>query len=144
MTTGLLDRQRRFVDAYAAIRKGTAAAIQAGYSPRSAASTASRLLRQPEIRAALKRRIEPTTAPAPEQAMTPLEHLLRVMRDPEERSARRDRAAIAACRYVHPLAGAVLGKKAAKQEAAKAVGVGKFGARPAPPLALVRREPDKG
>lgn len=40
---------------------------------------------------------------AAELGLTPLEYLLKVMNDPDVESGRRDRAAIAAARYVHKL-----------------------------------------
>ena len=137
MTTGLTDRQRKFVDAYARCRRGTTAAIEAGFSPKSAASTASRLLTRPEIAAALARRIEPAPVPVAEPFRSPLEHLLAVMRDPEVRVSRRDRAAISALPYCHAKAGDV-GKKATAQEAAKKASAGKFAPVEPPKLALVK------
>lgn len=46
-------RQQCFVEAYARLKHARAAAIEAGYSARCAAPIASRLLRRPEIAAAL-------------------------------------------------------------------------------------------
>lgn len=46
----LKPRERQFVREYLQDLNGTAAAIRCGYSERSAASQASRLLRKPEIR----------------------------------------------------------------------------------------------
>ena len=43
------DRQKRFCELYAANPDGTAAAIDAGYSPKTAASIASENLRKPEL-----------------------------------------------------------------------------------------------
>lgn len=80
-------------------------------------------------------------APAQEGdgAETPLDYMLRVMRDPRTDAARRDRMAMAAAPFLHPrreAAGA--GKKEAAADAAKKAAAGKFGARPAP-LKLVGR-----
>jgi phage terminase small subunit len=97
----LTDKQRRFVDAYAQSRRGKDAAIAAGFSPTWASSAASRLLKQPEIAAALKRRIEPTSTPKPAALLMPLEYLLSVMNDLEARDARRVQAAKAALPYCH-------------------------------------------
>lgn len=47
----LKPRERRFVHEYLVDLNGTQAAIRAGYSEKTAASQASRLLRKPEIRA---------------------------------------------------------------------------------------------
>ena len=49
-------RQRRFVDEYAIDHNGAAAAMRAGYSPRSARITASRLLTKANVRAAISER----------------------------------------------------------------------------------------
>jgi hypothetical protein len=51
----LTKRQAIFVKVYVAERNGTKAAIEAGFSENGAAVTASRLLRQPNIKAALAR-----------------------------------------------------------------------------------------
>lgn len=120
MPKGLTDRQRRFVDAYAITRRGAAAAIAAGYGAKWASSAASRLLKQPEVLAALQRRISPkaTVPPAP---LEPLQYLLRVMNDPEARVAARMQAAIAAAPFVHFKAAAG-GKRARQQEAAAVAG----------------------
>lgn len=47
----LKPQQRRFVQEYMVDLNGTAAAVRAGYGERNAASTASRLLRRPEVQA---------------------------------------------------------------------------------------------
>jgi hypothetical protein len=64
---------------------------------------------------------------------TPLEFLLRVMNDKNEPGERRERAAIAACPYVHPRRGeAGTGKKEAALERAKIAGAGKFASMHSP------------
>ena len=50
------ERQRRFVEAYLAEPSATNAAVQAGYSERTAYSQGSRLLKHPEVSAELSRR----------------------------------------------------------------------------------------
>lgn len=45
----ITDQQRRFVDEYFVDYNQTAAAIRSGYSPRSAASTACELMKNPDI-----------------------------------------------------------------------------------------------
>lgn len=65
--------------------------------------------------------------------MTPLDFLLKVMRDPKQTETRRMQAATIAAPYMHPKA-EEKGKKVAKQEAAAAAG-SKF-ARPAAPPRL--------
>ncbi|CQR71370.1 Terminase small subunit [Sporomusa ovata DSM 2662] len=47
---GITDKQRRFVQEYLVDHNGTAAAIRAGYSPRSAKDIAYELLHNPDIR----------------------------------------------------------------------------------------------
>lgn len=69
--------------------------------------------------------------------MTPLDYMLKVMRDPREDAGRRDRMAIAAAPYCHSRKGEGLGKKQEKDDKAKAAGGGKF-APMKPPLKLVR------
>ncbi|MEO6597072.1 MAG: terminase small subunit, partial [Planctomycetota bacterium] len=110
----MTDRQRRFVDAYAITRRGAAAAIAAGYGAKWASSAASRLLKQPEVLAALQRRIAPK-ATVPAAPLEPLLFLLRTMNDPEARLAARMQAAIAAAPFVHSKP--VAGKRARQQEA---------------------------
>jgi len=61
---------------------------------------------------------------AKELGMTPLEYLLSVMNDSKADSDRRDRAAIAAARYVHKLGDR--NAKAEKEARAKKAGSGKF------------------
>lgn len=75
-----------------------------------------------------------SAAPSVFVERTPLEHMLMVMNDINESSARRDRMAIAAAPFVHPRAGES-GKKEAKAEAAKRAGTGRF-APSAPPRAV--------
>lgn len=49
----LTARQRRFVEEYGVDRNGAAAAVRAGYSPRSAKQTAYELLTKPDLQAAV-------------------------------------------------------------------------------------------
>lgn len=53
MKPGLNDRRSAFVAAYLVHRNATKSAIEAGYSPKTAASQGERLLRNAEIRAAI-------------------------------------------------------------------------------------------
>ncbi len=48
---GLNPKQKKFVEEYLTIGNGKAAAVAAGYSPKSAESQASRLLSMPEVQA---------------------------------------------------------------------------------------------
>lgn len=50
----LSDKRERFVQEYMVDFNGTAAAIRAGYSPRSAAQQASELLKNPKVRARIE------------------------------------------------------------------------------------------
>lgn len=68
--------------------------------------------------------------------MTPLEYMLKVMRDPREDADRRDRMAIAACPFCHARKGESNGK-ADKISRATIAGAGKF-APLKPPLKLVK------
>ena len=75
-------------------------------------------------------------ASAVAENMTPLEYMLKVMRDPREDAGRRDRMAIAAAPYCHARKGESNGK-ADKMNRATIAGAGKF-APMKPPLKLVK------
>ena len=75
-------------------------------------------------------------ASATAENMTPLEYMLKVMRDPREDAGRRDRMAIAACPFCHARKGESNGK-ADKANRATIAGAGKF-APLKPPLKLVK------
>lgn len=71
--------------------------------------------------------------------LTPLEYMLRVMRDPREPMELRCRMAIAAAPFCHPRKGEVgSGKKEAAGEKAKIAGLGKFRASASPQIKLVK------
>ena len=53
----LTAQQQRFVDAYLATHSGRLAALDAGYSPKSAATQACHLLNRPHIRRAIDFRV---------------------------------------------------------------------------------------
>lgn len=53
--TILSDKEKKFISAFARLRNTTQAAIEAGYSPKSAGNSGASLLRKPKIRAALAR-----------------------------------------------------------------------------------------
>ena len=80
---------------------------------------------------------EDIAASAAAENLTPLEFMLRIMRDPAEDPRRRLRMAISAAPYCHPKAGEAKGKKEQQSEKAKAAGSGKF-APSRPPLNLVK------
>ena len=73
----------------------------------------------------------PSAATNPEE--TPLEYMLRVMRDPGVDDARRDRLAVAAAPFLHPKIGEG-GKKDQEKDRAADAATGKFAALPAPRL----------
>ena len=56
LTSKLTPRQERFVEEYASVPNGKAAAIAAGYSERSAGDQATRLLKHDGVQAALRAR----------------------------------------------------------------------------------------
>lgn len=89
------DRQHAFVTAFLRTGDPEAAARVAGYTDRGARRTGYRLIRDPEVRAEIRR-----LAPPPEN-LTPLEYLQRVMRDPAVPLRRRIRVAIALAPYFH-------------------------------------------
>ena len=66
--------------------------------------------------------------------LTPLDHFLKVIRDPLESKDRRDRAAAVLLPFLHEKAGAKGGKKEEKESAAKNAAKGKFAVPSAPRL----------
>ena len=70
--------------------------------------------------------------------LTPLEYMLKIMRDPNEDIDRRARMAIAAAPFCHAKATEGKGKKEAKDERAKRASQGRFSAG-TPPLKLVKK-----
>jgi len=69
--------------------------------------------------------------------MSPLELMLKGMRDPNEPKETRYRLAIAAAPFVHPRKGEGQGKKEDKAERAKQAGAGRFRASAPPQLKVV-------
>jgi phage terminase small subunit len=76
----------------------------------------------------------PTPEPVEEidPNLTPLDHFLKVIRDPLESKDRRDRAAAVLLPFCHEKAGAKGGKKEEREDAAKKAASGKY-AVPVPP-----------
>lgn len=70
--------------------------------------------------------------------LLPLDHFLKVIRDPLESKDRRDRAAAVLLPFMHEKAGATKGKKEEKDEAAKKAASGRY-AVPAPPKLTVAK-----
>jgi hypothetical protein len=77
-------------------------------------------------------------AAAASENLTPLEFMLKIMRDPQEDENRRARMAIAAAPFCHARKGDGAGKKEAAAGKAQQAGVGKFAAC-RPPLQLVKK-----
>ena len=59
--SNLNEKQKRFADEYLIDLNATQAAIRAGYSPRSAAEQASRLLKNVKVRAYIDERMDENT-----------------------------------------------------------------------------------
>jgi len=66
--------------------------------------------------------------------LLPLDHFLKVIRDPLESKDRRDRAAAVLLPFLHEKAGAKGGKKEEREDAAKKAASGKFAVPSAPRL----------
>ncbi len=139
----LADKQLRFVEAYIAGCDKRQAALDAGYSEKSAAIEACRLLKNPRVLAEIDlRKNKPVTeSKTPAVAIeipdgsNPLDYMLKVMNDPMADESRRDKMAVAAAPYMHVKKGEG-GKKDERQDAAKKAGGGKF-APAAPPRLVV-------
>jgi len=144
----LTDKKRRFVAALQSGLSGAKAAVQAGYSEKGAAQAASRLMKDPDVKAALERKDAVNKAKAEAKATgreiklpdlsrmfsDPREFLKAVMNDPEEEMKLRVEAAKTLMPFTHGKV-ADQGKKAAKDEAAKKA-AGRFS--PPPPPAQLR------
>ena len=76
----LTNRQQAFCDEYLATLNATQAAINAGYSPNSAASIAAENLRKPEIEEYISQRLAEKTAERVASQDEVLEYLTSVMR----------------------------------------------------------------
>lgn len=70
--------------------------------------------------------------------LTPLDHFLKVIRDPTQSPDRRDRAAAVLLPFMHEKAGAKKGKKEEQDEKAKTAASGRY-AVPAPPKLTVAK-----
>ena len=87
------ERQKRFCEFYAENPDGTDAAIKAGYSPRTAASIGSENLRKPELLAYIRELQNQAAAGRVASMLTAKAYLSDVMRNPDEKTADRIRAA---------------------------------------------------
>lgn len=138
----LTDKQARFVAAYIAGGDKKKAALSAGYSEKSAAVEACRLLKNPRVLAEIERRKNKSPTPdvpadvpsSTDDGKNPLAYMLEVMNDPTADEARRDKMAVAAAPYMHIKKGEG-GKKDEQGAAAKRAAGGKFA--PAAPPKLV-------
>lgn len=101
----------------------------------SAAKKTAAASKAPKKRVDVPGAIVPTYVPQDSSEKTPLEYMLAVMNDPRVEGGRRDRMAVAAAAYLHSKVGEK-GIRAAKKDAAKTAGAGKF-APAAPPKLVV-------
>jgi phage terminase small subunit len=84
----LTDKQARFVKEYALDHNGSEAAIRAGYAPKTARSTASRLLTKDNIRQALAVREQSTAEQLDLTHQFVLKGLMDIAREGKTESAR--------------------------------------------------------
>lgn len=87
------DRQKRFCEFYAEDPDGQAAAIKAGYSPKSAKSIASENLTKPDLLRYIRKLQEQAAAPRIAGISETKAALSDMMRDPQQKPADRIRAA---------------------------------------------------
>lgn len=87
------DRQKRFCEFYAEDPDGQAAAIKAGYSPKSAKSIASENLTKPDLLRYIRKLQEQAAAPRLAGISETKAVLSDMMRDPQQKPADRIRAA---------------------------------------------------
>lgn len=155
----LTDKKRRFADALQSGASKRDAAIAAGYSAKTASQAGSKLAKDPDVIAAMGRKIRASAAPQaevkpggkvkPQSAVEPdddglvinetddpREFLVAVMNQQTVEPRLRVDAAKALMPYVHGKV-ADQGKKDALQDAAKQAAKGKY-AQGKPPLSIVR------
>ncbi|MBU1568810.1 MAG: hypothetical protein KJ630_24690 [Proteobacteria bacterium] len=102
---------------------------QRKYCSLACANSKTESARKKRQEEAQKREMQKPVEPPNE---TPLDYMLRIMRDPNEDPYRRDKMAANAARYCHRKASAMDGKKTQQQEAAKQAGSNRFAAGHAP------------
>ncbi|MBD8122550.1 terminase small subunit [Pseudomonas lutea] len=136
------EKKRRYVEARLSGLAMKAAAIFAGCPETTARQAATRLEKDPDVQAAMTRLAEPKCSGGkqqiclpPEPQTNPLAFFEAMMNDPREDSKIRLEAARSLAAYTLPKPGD-LGKKEAKEVAAKKAGSGKFSAAPPPPTHL--------
>jgi len=139
------DKKRKFVAALQSGLSGAKAAVAAGYSEKGAPQAASRLMKDPDVAAALERKALVEQAKAEAKAAgrevnlpdlgkmfsDPKEFLKALMNDPSEDMKLRVDAAKCLMPFEHERKGEV-GKKSAKEQAAAKAATGRFSV-PAPP-----------
>ena len=88
----MTEKQRHFAEAYAKNPNATAAAIAAGYSPKTAYSQGQRMLRNAEIKKFLESLLEPEHEKSIATAAAIRRFWTDVMNDPDEKTASRLKA----------------------------------------------------
>ncbi len=155
----LTDKKRRFADALQSGATNREAAIAAGYSEKTASQAGSKLARDPDVIAAIGRKLRaktatpaevktarkvnsPPEAGSPDDGLVfaefddPRDFLTAVMNEQSAEPRLRVDAAKALMPYVHGKV-ADQGKKEARQDAAKEAGRGRY-AQGKPPLSVVK------
>lgn len=136
------EKKRRYVEARLSGASMKAAAVSAGCPEKTARQAATRLEKDPDVQAAMKR-LAPEQAEGgkqkiclpPESQAGPLAFFEAMMNNLKEDPKLRLEAARSLAAYTVPKP-ADLGKKESKDAAAKKASSGKFGAAPPPPTHL--------
>lgn len=145
----LTDKKRKFVAALQSGLSGAKAAVAAGYSEKGASQAASRLMKDPDVIAALarKERVEQAKAEAKEEGRAlnvgalsktfddPQDFLKAMMNDAAEDPKLRLDAAKTLMPYVHSRKGES-GKKDARKDAAAAAASGRLAPKQPPRLVV--------
>lgn len=145
----LTDKKRRFIDALRSGLVGAEAARRAGYSAPTAAQAASRLMKDPEIKAGVlngnKAAKTPGAAKGRESVRAqakryddPMDFLTDLMNNGAEDMKTRKEAAAALLPYKHKKLGEG-GKKDAAADAASKVATGRFAPKAPPKLVVNNR-----
>lgn len=145
----LTDRKRKFIAALRSGLVGAEAARKAGYSAATAAQAASRLMKDPEIKAGVLNNAKASKASRPagetqtvrQQAKRyedPAQFLTDLMNNAMEDIKLRKEAATALLPYKHKKLGEG-GKKDAAQDAAEKVASGRFAPKQPPKLVVNNR-----
>ena len=89
----MTEKQKRFCDEYLISLNATQAAIKAGYSPEGAGRNADRMMKNDEIKAYISERLEQLHSERTATAAEVMEFLTEVMRNEDEGSVSRLKAA---------------------------------------------------